>query len=94
MDGESTHDDRRVSDRIHGLRHAEVRRTGTDSEDDLRVQIMNLSEGGVRFITSENFEEGESFTLFIDNEPSPGKVVGTKQIFQGYAIRGEFITLE
>jgi hypothetical protein len=82
--------DRRKSERIQKHGPAEVKRTG-DGETFEKVQIMNVSEGGVRFVTSAPFEGGELCTLRHNGEEKAVKVHHCKELFSGYAIRGEYV---
>ena len=82
--------DRRKSERIQKHGRAEVKRTG-DNQTFENVQIMNVSEGGVRFVASAPFEEGELCTLRHGQEERTVKVHHCKELFSGHAIRGEYV---
>jgi len=90
MSKEWKNNDRRQSGRVHRHEHAEVKLAGSDEQFE-PVQLMNISEGGARFISSRAFDIGDTCTLSINNQENQAKVLHCKQLFKGYAIRTEFV---
>ena len=83
--------DRRKSQRIYRHGPADAVRDSGKSET-VRVQIMNISEGGVRIVASEAFDPGERFTITIGDDEKICEVRHCKQLFEGYSVRLEFVS--
>jgi len=81
--------DRRQSDRIQKHGHAEARHDTSDSTFE-SVQIMNISAGGIRFVSSSPYEKNEACVVRLDQKERLAIVHHCKQLFKGYAIRAEF----
>ncbi len=91
MSKEWKNEERRQSNRVHRHEHAEARLVQDDEAQFKTIQIMNISEGGARFISSQPFDVGEICVLRISGEERQAKVHHCKQLFKGYAIRTEFV---
>lgn len=80
--------ERRQSERVYHHGHAEVMRDTNQAA--CSVQIMNLSEGGVRFVAQEPFEIGETFRIELEDGARCCKTLHCKELFKGYAVRSRF----
>jgi hypothetical protein len=81
-------DERRKSQRIRRHHHAEVR---VSAKEKASAQIMNISEGGVRLITAIEIPLKNKFTLVVDGKEVPCLVHECKKLFNGFAVRAEFV---
>jgi hypothetical protein len=86
-------EERRLSVRIRKHQHVEVQ-TLDANQPSVRGQIMNISEGGLRFVSSASFLRGEVLTVTVADECLPSKVHECKALYSGYATRAEFIRSE
>lgn len=93
MGGDNLEDDpyfkeRRASTRIRRHGHIEIKHHGSDNT--FKSQIMNVSEGGIRFISAIAFELGETVDFTMDGQEITAVVLECKNLYNGYAIRAEF----
>lgn len=82
--------ERRKSNRKYTHGHADVVFVNGE-ESSLSVQVMNISEGGVRIVTSDNMEGGETFIIQLEGGERKCRVMDSKKLFKGYAIRSEYV---
>lgn len=90
MDDEArTGKERRKSVRVRMHQHAEIF-VGAKGERQ-PVQIMNISDGGVRFVVNEALPPGQKFVIVLGEDERECKSLHCKELFKGFAIRAEFI---
>jgi hypothetical protein len=89
MKAKNPKSERRHSERIVTHKHAEVRKL-VGSQKKLPVQVMNISDGGVRFICAIPFELGEELAYIDENHTTKAVARACKPLFKGFAIRAEF----
>jgi hypothetical protein len=71
-------------------RHSHLTVIGREGADDVRASLMNISEGGLRFIASSPFDVGESIRVTINDRERTAKVLECSPRFQGYAVRAQY----
>ena len=81
--------DRRQSVRVHRHQRAAVRLNNEEATL-VKVQIMNISEGGVRFVSSVPFQPGEEILLVLNDEEHMTTILDCTDLFEGFAVRAEF----
>lgn len=89
MPSSKTASERRQSERRYQHGHAEVLRDG--GEAPLSIQVMNISDGGVRFVVSEPFSDGEEFTVILSDRKYHCRALHCKELFKGFAIRSQYV---
>ncbi len=85
----NSYEDRRASVRVKKHGHLDFRYG--DKNDLIRAQIMNFSEGGVRFVSPVMVELGKKLEMTIDNKVICGIILECKNLYNGYSVRIEFI---
>mgnify|MGYP001562884415 CR=1 FL=1 len=79
--------ERRTSQRIMKHGHAEAKRAQGPR---FAIQIMNISEGGVRFVTTAAIPPGERLRLWIEKEEIVADVCDCRQLYNGFSVRVRF----
>ncbi len=56
-----------------------------------RIQLMNLSDGGAKFVSTLPFEPGQTVRLAIDDIEYYVRIHRCTKLFEGYSLRAEFL---
>ena len=84
-------DKRRNGNRIYKHDQIKVCCQGMENEEDASIaQVMDLSEGGMNFITAVAFPEGEKLKISNHDKEYCARVLECRKCINGYAIRAEF----
>jgi hypothetical protein len=87
-----SHQDRRRSERVYKHNPAKVYYHDESADKEVAAaQVMNISNGGVRFVSAIAFPPGEIIRLNVNDEDYRGKVLECSKRFNGYAIRCQFV---
>lgn len=90
MAGKANASERRSSPRIEKHERAEVW-IEHPAPVGFPIQVMNISEGGVRFIASERLWPGEEGIFVHSRGEHRIRILDSKPLFDGYATRAKFI---
>ncbi|MBN2712118.1 MAG: PilZ domain-containing protein [Planctomycetes bacterium] len=82
--------DRRRSERKYTHGHAEISMVN-DAPATVSVQVMNISDGGVRIVTSHAFTKDDTFLIDLDGADRKCRVVDCKKLFEGCSVRAEYV---
>lgn len=84
----SSQAERRGNDRVY--QHERVEVHGADR--DFMAQVMNKSEGGLRFYAADPFAEGSELEVTLDGRRRRGRILECSPRFQGHAVRVQFLS--
>ncbi|MHC4871592.1 MAG: PilZ domain-containing protein [Planctomycetota bacterium] len=83
--------ERRASTRTR--RHGLLEFSHKGNDELVKAQIMNISDGGIRFISSIVLDLGEEIELLLEKKNKRKAVVlECKNLYNGYSIRTEYIS--
>ncbi|MFW5857321.1 MAG: hypothetical protein ACOCX4_05525 [Planctomycetota bacterium] len=88
--------ERRQSPRFYRHEHAVVlRREGGGDEDLSSVQVMNISDHGVRFVSAVIFDPKDVLVFRLgDDKEYRTEVLECAARFNGYAVRARFLDMD
>lgn len=67
-----------------------VLRRGGGSTELLQAQTMNISEGGLQFVTGEPLEEGQELGVYREGRERTAVVLESKPFYGGFIVRCAF----
>ena len=79
--------ERRGNQRILRHGHAEARRAQGPR---FTIQIMNISEGGVRFVAAAAIPKGERLRLWLEEKEIAAEVCDCRKLYNGFSVRVRF----
>lgn len=82
--------ERRRSERIRKHQHAEAQLLNETGET-FSVQLMNISDGGVRFVAARPFPIDEQVRFVLSGRSRLTTIRRCRKMFGGYSIHAEFV---